>query len=45
MITEKTPAVLIVVTIDAEVFPVGAIRGDYFWGSRLYDGQSKGAGL
>lgn len=26
MITEKTSAVLIIVTIDAEVFPVGAIR-------------------
>ena len=26
MITENPPAVLIIVTIDAEVFPVGAIR-------------------
>ena len=27
MIAEKTPAVLIVVAIDAEVFPVRAVRG------------------
>ena len=27
MITEKAPAVLIIVTIYAEVFPIGTIRG------------------
>src|SRR4030065_100325 len=27
MITEKTPAVLIIMTIDTEVFPIGTIRG------------------